>query len=258
MSNASSSAATPEPKKHMSGFGNPLLVIVVAVLIFLSGQVVGAILAQLALAASGQTRVNIFDSPMAQFFFILVSQAFVIWAVVKYVKRRGIGLDAIGLGRWPIKSDIAKALLGFAAFYGIFIVTMILIKVLLPVISLDQPQDVGFKTVSGVFDLTLAFVALVIFAPIGEEVLVRGYLYSGLRRAMKFLPATLVSSIIFSLAHLFGGVEELVWGAALSTFVLSLVLVYLREKTGAIYAGIVIHSLNNLIAFSVYFRDVLF
>jgi membrane protease YdiL (CAAX protease family) len=51
---------------------------------------------------------------------------------------------------------------------------------------------------------------------------------------------------------------SLLWAAGVDTFVLSLVLVYLREKTGALYAGMLVHSLNNLIAFGVHFHGLIF
>jgi membrane protease YdiL (CAAX protease family) len=85
--------------------------------------------------------------------------------------------------------------------------------------------------------------------------LVRGYLYSGLRKSWKFLPALLVTSLLFGLAHLqLGSGAAVLWAAGVDTFTLSLVLVYLRETTGALYAGMLVHSLNNLIAFGVHFH----
>jgi membrane protease YdiL (CAAX protease family) len=61
-----------------------------------------------------------------------------------------------------------------------------------------------------------------------------------------------MTSFIFGAAHLeLGSGSPLVWGAAIDTFLLSVVLVYLREKTGALYAGMLVHMLNNLIAFLV-------
>jgi membrane protease YdiL (CAAX protease family) len=69
----------------------------------------------------------------------------------------------------------------------------------------------------------------------------------------------LVTSLLFGLAHLQSGDNgALIWGAALDTFILSLVLVYLRESTGALYAGILIHSLNNLLAFFSHFHALIF
>ncbi|MGH9351096.1 MAG: lysostaphin resistance A-like protein, partial [Terriglobia bacterium] len=91
--------------------------------------------------------------------------------------------------------------------------------------------------------------------PLGEETLVRGYLYSGLRKYWRFWPALLFTSLLFGAAHLeFGAGGPLVWAAAIDTFLLSVVLCYLRERTGALYAGILVHMLNNLIAFGVHFK----
>jgi uncharacterized protein len=85
--------------------------------------------------------------------------------------------------------------------------------------------------------------------------LVRGYLFSGLRMVWRFWPAVLVTSLFFGAAHLeFGSGGPLVWAAAIDTFILSAVLCFLRERTGALYAGIAVHMLNNLIAFGVHFK----
>ena len=89
--------------------------------------------------------------------------------------------------------------------------------------------------------------------PIGEETLMRGYLYSGLRSRLHFWPALLITSLLFGVAHLSTGVSGPLWAAAVDTFILSAVLVYLREKTGALYAPIMLHGLNNLVAFFAHF-----
>jgi membrane protease YdiL (CAAX protease family) len=69
----------------------------------------------------------------------------------------------------------------------------------------------------------------------------------------------LVTSLFFGLAHLqLGNGAAALWAAGLDTFVLSLVLVYLREKSGALYAGMLVHSLNNVVAFSVHFHGIIF
>jgi membrane protease YdiL (CAAX protease family) len=111
----------------------------------------------------------------------------------------------------------------------------------------------------GIFLVTQILAAFVVEIGLGiihnGEILVRGYLYSGLRSNWKFLPAALLTSLMFGLAHLqLGSGAAVVWAAGIDTFVLSMVLVYLREKTGVLYAGILVHALNNLIAFGVHFN----
>jgi len=43
--------------------------------------------------------------------------------------------------------------------------------------------------------------------------------------------------------------QPLLWVAGIDTFILSLVLIYLREKTDSLYASIGLHMLKNTIAF---------
>ena len=177
----------------------------------------------------------------------------------RLLRRRGLKLNAIGLGRKPTWGDLKKALIGFLAFYALLILATLAISALVPSFNTNQTQDVGFNSLNSTLDGIFAFASLVILPPLGEETLVRGYLYSGLRSRWKFVPAMLVTSLIFGLAHLqLGSGTAAVYAAGLDTFVLSLVLVYLRETTGALYAGMLVHSLNNVVAFGVHFHGTIF
>ena len=69
-----------------------------------------------------------------------------------------------------------------------------------------------------------------------------------------FVPAAIITSLMFAVGHLqFGSGAPLLWVAALDTFVLSLVLCYIREKTDSLWPGIFIHAIKNALAFSVLF-----
>jgi len=46
-----------------------------------------------------------------------------------------------------------------------------------------------------------------------------------------------------------GSGEPLLWIAALDTFILSFVLIYLKEKTGSLWPPIGLHMLKNSLAF---------
>lgn len=240
-----------------NNFGGPVKVIATTVLIFIVSQLVAALLIGITIGiVHPGTKVHVLDgSTPLEFVYVLIAEALAVSMVWLALRGRGLGLASIGLGRAPAWKDIKKGLLGFGAFYVVLIVVVMVITALIPALNTDQKQDVGFQALNTSLDQVLAFVALVILPPLGEEVLVRGYLYSGLRSRLKFLPALLATSLIFGAAHLqFGDGAPLLWAAALDTFLLSVVLVYLREKTGALYAGILIHMLNNLIAFGVHFR----
>jgi membrane protease YdiL (CAAX protease family) len=59
---------------------------------------------------------------------------------------------------------------------------------------------------------------------------------------------------LFAVAHLqFGSGAPLLWIAAIDTFVLSLFLIYLKDKTDSLWAPILLHMLKNFIAFMALF-----
>ena len=119
--------------------------------------------------------------------------------------------------------------------------------------------DIGFEHVNTNIELFLTFFSLVVLPPIGEEVLIRGYLFGNLRRYLRFLPSLIITSLLFGAAHLeFGTGKPLVWMAGVDTAILAVFLAYLREKTGSIWAGVVVHGLNNLLAFIYLFHSQLF
>jgi membrane protease YdiL (CAAX protease family) len=241
-----------EIKKPTRNLGSPPRLVFNTVAIFIISQLVAAFIAMLMLqVAHPNSRMGLDDSIAAQFAFVLIAEGLAAWLVIQIVRRRGLHLKAIGLGRPPRLKDLGPAITGFLIFYGLLIVAGVLISSLSPDIN-NQKQNLGFTDIKTQGDTVLAFISLVILPPLAEETLMRGYLYSGLRMIWNFVPALLVTSLLFGLAHLeIGSGGPLVWGAAVDTFLLSVVLVYLREKTGALYAGMLVHMLNNLIAFFV-------
>lgn len=70
---------------------------------------------------------------------------------------------------------------------------------------------------------------------------------------MGIVSATLITSVLFGLPHLLTGKEGILWVAMIDTFALSLILCFLREKTGSLYASILVHALKNTVAFGAIF-----
>lgn len=69
------------------------------------------------------------------------------------------------------------------------------------------------------------------------------------KKGLRVLPAAIVTSLIFAVGHLAESSQGPLYVAAIDTFVLSLVLIYLREKTGRLWASIGLHAIKNAIAF---------
>ncbi|MDO8592121.1 MAG: type II CAAX endopeptidase family protein [bacterium] len=255
MSNASSEEPKAKSQKLKANFGGPARVILSAFGIFIISQLVAAILLEIAFGIIRPGNKNILDqSAAAQFFYILLAESLAVGLVLLILRRRRLGLGAIGFGRRPAWRDLKWAAVGFVVFYGLLIFATVILTLLIPSYNTNALQDVGFNILSTPMDRVIAFVALVIIPPLGEETLMRGYLYSGLRSRLKFWPALLGTSLLFGAAHLSTGVSGALWAAGVDTFVLSVVLVYLRERSGALYAPILVHSLNNVVAFFAHYH----
>jgi hypothetical protein len=163
----------------------------------------------------------------------------------------------LGLKGWPTWTDIGLSPVGC-------IVSLMLAAGLVALFSQfswfdpEQAQETGFSLYASGFDRVISFIALVVVAPIAEEIIFRGWMYGKLREKLSgnlpewggIVLSTLIVSVIFGLAHF-------QWNVGLNVFCLSIVLCGLREITGTIYAGILTHMLRNGLALCLmYFMGV--
>ncbi len=77
--------------------------------------------------------------------------------------------------------------------------------------------------------------------PLSEELFFRGMLYGTLRERWGILPAVLISALLFALAHFLPVLMP-------ALFVMGLILALLREYTGSVVPGILLHAMQNGIA----------
>lgn len=199
--------------------------------------------------AHGNVQSLLEGSVTVQFFASVLFYGLIMVFVYLFLKLRRTAWAAIGLVR-PRFRDLGYALLGFVAYFAAYVIIIQIVHALVPGINLDQKQEIGFSTSSSGISLVLVFASLVILPPLVEEILSRGVLYSGLRTKLPLVTAAIITSVMFAAAHLQAGSgNALLWVAAVDTFTLSLVLVYLREKTGSLWPCITLHALKNSIAF---------
>lgn len=160
---------------------------------------------------------------------------------------------AIGMVR-PKLADIPVAFIGFGWYILLHLAAVFMIGILVPGVDFDGSQQLGFDMASTGGALAVIFVSLVMLPPLYEEILMRGLLFTGIRSRLS-LPVTAVAvSLLFALAHLeWGGAGPLLWAAGIDTFVLSVVLVYVRERTGSLWPAIGLHAIKNCIAFMLLF-----
>ena len=146
---------------------------------------------------------------------------FVPWKLIKLKTTR----DELGLRGLPTWTDILMAPLGLiVTMFGAGIL-MLIMKWLIPGINLEQEQDVGFNNLIG-----------------REELIFRGWLYGKLRARMTAASAIIICSALFGILH--GQ-----WNVGITVFAMSVAMCLIRELTGTIWSGILVHMLKNGIAF---------
>ncbi len=258
MSNDSSNSITPRTKNDEQTINwRPIIAIIVAAIIFVVAQIFSGLVVLLYTTLKhwsyAVTKDWLNNSMTAQFVTTLVAYltiVFLLWVFLRH-KRRTFAV--LGLLKPKLK-DLGYALTGLAVYFPAYIVVVVILSQLIPGLNVNQTQQIGFQNAVGAGQLTMVFFSLVFLPPLVEELLFRGFLFTSLRSKLSFVWAGLITSALFAAPHLLeGGSGGLLWIAAIDTFVLSLVLVWLREKTGRLYAGMGLHGLKNFIAFFVLF-----
>ena len=122
-------------------------------------------------------------------------------------------------------------------------------------VDFKQAQQLPFDTTTlySQAQYAMIFFTLVVLAPLAEELLFRGYLYTKLRKINSVKVSVIITSLTFGLAHLAIGSENLQWNVVLDTFVLSIFSCLLREYTGAVWDSVVLHAIKNSLAFYLLF-----
>lgn len=135
--------------------------------------------------------------------------------------------------------------------WGTYLITSVLTVLVLsqlsiPGLDLEQVQNVGFSNLTTPYEYIAAFLALVVFAPLFEEIIFRGYLFGRLRRLSGFWASAILTSLTFAVLHF-------QFNVGVDVFVLSLFLCYLRERFDSIWPGMLVHVLKNGLAYTLLF-----
>lgn len=199
--------------------------------------------------AGGDLNEQLRTSTATQFFYILCVEVLTLGSLHYLLKMRGNGLKMLGLQR-PDGKDLLYTFIGLGIYIPLFYMSLQLAGALFPSLNMDQKQQIGFDTAQGNWNLLLVFLSLVVLPAVTEEILARGFLYLGLKKHLKRVWAILITSVIFAVAHLqLGSGNPPLWTAAIDTFVLSGVLIFIRDKTDKLWAPIGLHLLKNYFAF---------
>ena len=239
---------------------HPIVAFMVVLLSFVVSSLAASIILSLLMSVTGDAKADppeLFGSAIIlQVGYMLLAYGLMLGAVLALMYRGKYSLKALGLRR-PRPKDLGLAVLAFLVYMASYITLVTIVEQFLPSLNLDQKQDIGFENAHGIA-LAFIFVMLVIVVPFVEEFLMRGLLFSSLRYRWSYWVSAIITSLLFAALHLGGGEAGAgpLWIAAIDTFVLSMVLCYLRERTGRLWAGVGLHAIKNSIAFAALFLFV--
>lgn len=143
-----------------------------------------------------------------------------------------------------------KSLLKTVIFcYIVYLIVSTTTSLLLTALDLKLPGYEGQQSYlplfgNNTFGFVVGFIFISTIAPFLEELLFRGFVYRVFTKTWAPWLGSILTAILFALAHM-----------QLETFLplvlLGLLLNYSYRKTGSVWTSMALHSLNNVIAFSV-------
>lgn len=258
MSDVSSNTTHPiSPRKRPFFKRDPLTTVLAVIGIFLVSQFAALFVVGIYPALKNWSEQQYIDwitgSNYAQFATMFLVAVFAVSTTLYLIRRAGVTKARIGLVNLRPR-DFLYAVVAYGLYFASYLVVIIAASQLLPGLDTNQEQQIGFEQVRTSLELLMAFVSLVILPPIWEEIVFRGFLFSSLRAKYRFRYAAVLTSLLFAVIHLqFGSDAPLLWVAAIDTFILSMFLCVIREKSASLWPAILLHGFKNLVAFSILF-----
>ncbi|MEE1057016.1 MAG: type II CAAX endopeptidase family protein [Acutalibacteraceae bacterium] len=155
----------------------------------------------------------------------------VIISIVFSIRKKNV-LEELNLFKFKTVGVIPIALLG--AGFNVFI-SILFSLIPFPEAWLSSYVDNSSNvTQGGIVSLLTA----VIVAPVVEEVIFRGLVYTRLKNGFSLVLSAVISSVVFGVMH-----STIIW--AMYTFVLGLILIWVFEKFQSLFACIILHTAFN-------------
>ena len=170
------------------------------------------------------------------------ARIFQILIMVIIIRKLEMGLTTVGILRSTVSKGLQKGMI-WSLYFGF---ASALVLGLLLLFGVNIMKLFSSPVYSGPIELFVYFFVGIILGPIAEEFFFRGLLF-GYFRKFGFVPALIISTLIFILAHISGSalpITQLVGG-------LLFAVAYEIEKN--LIVPVVIHCLGNLAIFSLAF-----
>lgn len=236
---------------------DPISSILLLAVVFLLSQAAAALVVSLYPAlrdwTEAESRIWLTTSVTSQFLFVSVASLLSVTAVLRLTNVAQVTKAQIGIVRLKAR-DIGWAFIAYGLYFLCFLAVVTVAPLFLPGLDVAQEQQTGFENAFAGPEILMTFLALVVIVPLAEEIMFRGFLFSSLRAKFRLRYATVITGLLFGVAHLqFGADAPLLWVAAIDTFILSCFLCYLRERMGSVWPAVFLHAIKNSVAFILLF-----
>ncbi len=250
MSNASSSAKSADVKLLTAKVSwNWVEAVIVGVLAVIGVDVVLGLAVGLGLGLlNNQSLIHAVENGSVWFNFVFytASRLLGLGLIVRFVRRRGVSWKDFGFRRFNPTKALGMII---SASLTLLIASSLIFYLLgqtVPELDLEKEQEIVFASASTTPELVMAFLVLVVLAPLVEEVIFRGFMLPAFIRRFGVVWGVLVTSILFGLVH---------WqlNVGIITFMMGLLLAWIYLRTRSLLPAIMFHSLKNLVAFLLIF-----
>lgn len=153
--------------------------------------------------------------------------------------------SSLGLNRFSFEN----LMVGFGIMVAAYIV-IIIHNVTLALLGIAPQSEYLMALFDMDIDLWVLGVAIVIAAPIAEEIFFRSFVYGGLEKKYGWQKAMWISALIFGAAHM-----QLV--AFIPTFLMGLVLAYIYQRSRSVIPSMILHFAVNGFGFAMIYLFML-
>lgn len=173
-----------------------------------------------------------------------------LWLMLVYlVLRKGHPWSVLGIRPFPMRSLLVIPVILVVNSFAIGAFNSALLPILPAVQSYQASVDEYVEPSAA--SIALLFLGVVVVAPIAEELLFRGFFFTGFRSYIGPLPAAVLSALLFSLAHtfpiFFPFSLNLHPSQALGAFLVGLVFAGMRHDSDSIFPSMIAHATWNML-----------
>lgn len=208
----------------------------IVILSVLSALLVGTIFASVGLVYLPEA-----DQQISNFLALFIGQGFMIVPLLLFLTaRKEPIIERLRINKLSLSAVLATLTLSLGVIVMVDEFDRLASLLFTPPEYLDQ---LGGMLKFDSFSVAMFLVfGIVILAPLGEELLFRGFLQKFLEEHWEDVTrAVLVTSLFFAIIHL-----NPFW--LIQIYILGVILGYLAWRTGSIWAGFILHAANNLLA----------